>query len=137
MRKIGLILGSLLVVAFASNTFAQKYAIIKPTKPGIKSEAIHIDKKFYKKLVKNNLTGKDLTFLQSTHDGIVDTIYHSRATAVNWGIAVGDSQISFYDPPAGCFIKEIGIVGQTWEAEPLADGFLFSINKFCNSCFCS
>lgn len=129
MRKLSLLLVLLLVVAFTTSGFAQKYAILKPTNPGVKSEAIPIDKKTYEKLKKNEITAQDLRIWESTHMGVVDTInYVSSAGGVNWGTGMGDTNSVYYDPPAACYIKSIGIVTQTW-GNTLPSGFNLIINK--------
>jgi len=128
MKKLLLVL-VLLVSVFATSVFAQKLAILKPTKPGVASEAIPIDQKLYKKLLKNEITVEDLEVYTSTHKGVVDTIGYPVAGGVNWGIQATDTNSSYYEPAAACFIKAVGIIGMTWGTSPLAAGFNLIINK--------
>lgn len=132
MRKLSLLLIIVLIVAFTTGVFAQRLAILKPTNPGQTSEAIPIDKKIYQKLLKNDLTVKDFKIFESSHLGIVDTTgYIGSAFPYNsnWGIQAGDTNSAYYNPPAACYIKAIGIVGQAWSTSPLAPGYNLLINK--------
>jgi len=130
MKRYTLLLVLVLLVAFTTSVFAQKYAILKPTTKGVKSEAIPISKKQLDQLMKNDLNA-NMVF-NATHMGVIDTIAHSTATDVNWGVAVGDTNSSYYEPSAACFIKAIGVVGQTWSTSSLASGFNLMIHKAAN-----
>ncbi len=127
MKRYTLLLVLVLIVAFATSVFAQKYAILKPTRPGVPSEAIPISKKQLDQMLKGDTS--DMPVFNATHMGIVDTISHSNTIDVNWGVAVGDTNSSYYEPPAACFIKAVGVIGQTWGTDPLASGFNLMIHK--------
>ena len=130
MKRITLLLVLLVVFAFAATVFAQQLAILKPAKPGQKSEAIPITKKQYQQMLqKSRGYNVPAPEIKATHAGIVDTLSNPFATNVNWGIAAGDSQAAYFNPPAACYIKAVGIVGQSWSTAALSDGYNLIINK--------
>ncbi|NOZ61974.1 MAG: T9SS type A sorting domain-containing protein [Calditrichaeota bacterium] len=118
-----------MVLTQAISSFSQQLVILKPAKKGQKSEAIPITKKQYRKLVRQTPSKLPGLSLKATHAGILDTLLHPFPTTVNWGIASGDTQSSYYEPLAACVIRAIGIIGQSWSTNELADGFLLQINK--------
>ncbi len=129
MKRLTLLLVLLMVVAFSATLFAQQLAILKPAKMGQKSEAIPITKKQYEKMMQKSRSMIQIPEIKATHAGIIDTLSNPFPTSVNWGIAAGDSQAAYFDPPAACYIKAIGIVGQSWGSEALSDGYNLIINK--------
>jgi len=129
MNKKTLLLSIFLFLVYSFPTFSQQIAILKPAKRGQKSEAIPITKKQYEKMMQKSRSMVNVPDIKATHAGIIDTLSNPFPTQVNWGIAAGDSQASYFDPPAACYIKAIGIVGQSWGTSPLADGYNLIINK--------
>ncbi|NOZ60147.1 MAG: T9SS type A sorting domain-containing protein [Calditrichaeota bacterium] len=128
MKRLTLLLVLLMVVAFSATLFAQQLAILKPAKFGQKSEAIPITKKQYQKMMQKS-RAMQAPEIKATHAGIIDTLSNPFATSVNWGVASGDSQAGYFDPPAACYIKAIGVVGQAWGTDALSDGYNLIINK--------
>jgi|SaaInl7_200m_RNA_FD_contig_123_8341_length_2339_multi_10_in_0_out_0_1 hypothetical protein len=129
MKKLTLLLVLLLIVAFSTTLLAEKkYAILKPARDGQKSEAIPITKHQLEKIMKSEAAARQVMKAAST-TGIADTMTNSATVAVNWGVAVGDTNTAYYDPPAACIIKAIGIVGQDWGGSPLATGFNLMIHE--------
>ncbi|MBC8186438.1 hypothetical protein H8E88_35610, partial [candidate division KSB1 bacterium] len=129
MKKLNLLLVLLLIVAFSTTLLAEKkYALLKPAKNGVVSEAIPITKKQLDKMLKATPKSNQPEF-EASHMGIIDTLTHNWTVNVNWGVAVGDTNASYYNPPASCYIKAIGIVGQDWSGETLATGFNLMIHK--------
>ena len=129
MKRLTLLLVLLMVVAFSATVFAQQLAILKPAKIGQKSEAIPITKKQYEKMMQKSRSMVNVPDIKATHAGIIDTLVNPFPTEVNWGVASGDSQAAYFEPPAACYIKAIGIVGQSWGSDPLSDGYNLIINK--------
>ena len=119
-----------ILVLFASALFSQKrnLAILKPAKPGSKSEAIPINKLELKK-IQNKANENNSQAFSAVNLGIIDTLRYSDTYDVNWGTLVGDTNICYFDPPAACYIKSIGIVGRIWDDDPIADGFELMIHK--------
>lgn len=130
MKRYTLLLVLVLIVAFATSAVAQKYAILKPAKQGAKSEAIPISKKQLDQMLKGN--SNTMPVFNATHMGVIDTIGNTANADdwdTNWGVAVGDTNAAYFEPAAACYIKAIGVVGQTWSTSPLASGFNLMINK--------
>jgi len=115
------------LVMLTTNVVAQQYAILKPTRPGIKSDAIPISIKQLDRLLKKETTFDDIT--QNIGLSPLDTISHGSSMTVNFGIATGDTCSSYYNPPLPCYIYAIGIIGQSWASEELASGFNLFVNK--------
>ena len=129
MKKLLLVL-VLLISVFATSVFAQKLAILKPTKEGGTSDAIPLDKKTYNKLLKNEIKLEDLKIFEATHNGIIDTLRYGSATNTSWGIAVGDTNVMYYNPPAACYIKSVGIIAGQWgTSDPMASGYNLMLHK--------
>ena len=128
MKKYFVIFLLLFIFYSGSILFAQKYAILRPTKPGVKSDVIPISKKQLKKLLKNE-TRLSNHHLFNFQTGILDTITHWQFINVNFGIVPGDTVSSYYEPGVACHIRAVGIIGQSWYDEILADGYHLMIHK--------
>lgn len=129
MKKTRLLFLLFFVLTFYQIALSQKYGIIKPTNPGQESDVVPIDKTTYDKLIKNQLSSRELKKIESNHTGNLDTLYHFKDGTVNWGIAVGDTHLSYYDPPKNYYIKSIGVIGQKWNTATLTSQFNIAIHK--------
>ncbi len=129
MNKKTLLVSVFLFLVYISPALSQQIAILKPAKWGEKSEAIPLSNKQYKKLVGHTFSKIPGPNLKATHAGILDTLKHPFDTNVNWGIAAGDTQASYYEPSAACVIKAVGIVSQSWSTEQLSDVFNLEIRQ--------
>jgi hypothetical protein len=117
----------LLFLTFAVNGIAQQYGILKPTRPGRKSDVIPITKKQLKTLMQQDATSTD-GIMKKNEAGILDTLTYGQMNA-NFAVAVGDTLSSYYDPPAICQIKAVGIIARTWGSEPLAPVYDLIISR--------
>ncbi|MFZ5516533.1 MAG: T9SS type A sorting domain-containing protein [Candidatus Zhuqueibacterota bacterium] len=113
---------------FASNLSAQKYAILKPTTPGVKSDVIPISKKQLKQLL-NNETISLQNSLSNFQLGVPDTISHYPTYDTNFGVMSGDTLSSYYELSASLYIRAVGITGHAWGSIPIAEGFHLMIHK--------
>ena len=75
MKKLTLLLVVILVVALTTSVYSQRYAIIKPTKSGVVSDAIPITKKDAQdqKKLEKIINTHHSSYTSAT--GIVDTLF--------------------------------------------------------------
>jgi len=117
-----------------ADLFAQNYAILKPTTPGVKSDVIPISKEQLETLCNTAVLSKK-SRLNSFQDSGLDTIRYSDTANYILGITTGDTLSSYYEPPAPCYIHAVGIVSDSWGNEYVSAGYYLLIHRAAHSWF--
>ena len=127
MKKLTLLLVVILVVALTTSVYSQRYAIIKPTKSGVVSDAIPITKKDAQdqKKLEKIINTHHSSYTSAT--GIVDTLFQDLS-GVNFGWSPNDSAAFYFDPGAACYIKAVAFYTKSWN-DLFGSGYNLFIKK--------
>lgn len=102
-------------------------AILKATVPGFKSEARAIGQDQLQQLYDQRLSPHEL--FKFNHQADLDTIQYSDLGNIEWKVANAESLLCFFDPPAPCYIKAVGIQVRRGDSDKFCDVFEIRLAK--------
>lgn len=121
------ILITLLLSLMTISVFAQqaKLAILLPAKPGEVSEVIPINKKELKNLL--SVSSVNSSNYLNSPTGIIDTLINDFNDYF-FEFQVGDTGAVYFNSPAECYIKAVGLIPKKWDNNP-AEGFNLKVTE--------
>lgn len=125
MNKRVILILALLFVVVSASAQDTRIAFLLPAPMGGESDVLHLTKE---DIASDRLSIALKRGYRPNTTDIVDTLLAPFGYGWNFGAESGDTMAAYFDPPAGCMIKSIGIFTQNWAGQ-FCDGFDLLIYK--------